>query len=321
MSFSRSFHGPGVEIRKSAMSKADEPKSLGGVAPFGYRWKDGKLEIDKAEAPVRKLIFELFLKHRRKKTVAKILNDLGYRTRSASLFSDTTIDRLLRDTTAKGTREVNGNLVSVEAIISSDLWDKVKNVLGNTSQPRQAVHAFLGIVFCNCGGRMVVPSNSAKYVCIDCRRKMLTDDLEAIFCSQLKNLPEPENDDLYKNWKYFSQKDKRILVEQICKRIVIDRDAIEIEFCYMARSQAASVDQHQDKAADKPGEFPVQPPKDASISEPLLSETEAARFLGISKMTLLRRRYAGEIGYFKVGHRILYSKEKHLVPFLKECEI
>src|SRR5258708_16424161 len=104
-------------------------KALGGIAPFGYRWQKRTLVVDKDKAPVRKLIYELFLKHRRKKTVAKLLNDLGYRTRSASLFSDTTIDRLLRDTTAKGTREVDGRTVEVEPIISDAIWERVNNLL------------------------------------------------------------------------------------------------------------------------------------------------------------------------------------------------
>ena len=43
-------------------------------------------------------------------------------------------------------------------------------------------------------------------------------------------------------------------------------------------------------------------------------------FKGISRMTLLRKRNASEIGFYQVGHRILYSKEKHLIPFLKACE-
>jgi excisionase family DNA binding protein len=51
-----------------------------------------------------------------------------------------------------------------------------------------------------------------------------------------------------------------------------------------------------------------------------LSEAEAAKFLGISKMTLLRKRSAGIIGFFRVGFRVLYSNEKHLIPFLESCE-
>lgn len=47
--------------------------------------------------------------------MAKLLNDLGYRTRNASLFSDTTIDRLLRDSTAKGVRLVDGKTVESRA--------------------------------------------------------------------------------------------------------------------------------------------------------------------------------------------------------------
>jgi excisionase family DNA binding protein len=55
-------------------------------------------------------------------------------------------------------------------------------------------------------------------------------------------------------------------------------------------------------------------------TEPLLSEAEAAHFLGVSKMTMLRRRQAGVIGFYRVGFRVLYSKEKHLLPFLTNCE-
>jgi excisionase family DNA binding protein len=55
-------------------------------------------------------------------------------------------------------------------------------------------------------------------------------------------------------------------------------------------------------------------------NEPLMNEQEAAKFLGISRMTLLRKRNAGEIGFYRVGFRVLYSKEKHLIPFLETCE-
>lgn len=297
-------------------------KALGGIAPFGYRWRNGKLVVDQREAPVRKLIFELFLKHRRKKTVAKLLNDLGYRTRSASLFSDTTIDRLLKDTTAKGTREVDGRTVEVEPIISLEIWERVNDLLGNSKSLKQAAHLFTGKAFCFCGGKMIVPSDSQKYVCMDCRHKILMGDLEAIFHSQLKYLTEFENEGLYENWEYLSQKEKRILIEQICERIVIERDAITIlmEFGYSPHFFKAAADGQQDETGNETTESSIRRAEPSLISEPLLSEAEAAKFLGISKVTLWRKRQAKEIGYFRVGYRVLYSKEKHLVPFLKERE-
>ncbi|MGI8640428.1 MAG: recombinase family protein [Pyrinomonadaceae bacterium] len=164
-------------------------KSVGGIAPFGYRWQEGRLVVDEAEAPIRKLIYELFLKHCRKKTVAKLLNDLGYRTRNKALFSDTTIDRLLRDTTATGIRIVGGKEIKVEPIISLEIWERANNFLGKTKQTKQSVQLFAGIAFCDCGGKMMVPSNLEKYVCPNCRHKIGMDDLEEIFASQLTGFP------------------------------------------------------------------------------------------------------------------------------------
>jgi hypothetical protein len=56
------------------------------------------------------------------------------------------------------------------------------------------------------------------------------------------------------------------------------------------------------------------------FSEPLLNEKAAAQFLGISRMTLLRRRNEGKIKFCRDGLRVLYSKERHLIPYLEERE-
>lgn len=310
------------------MQNAEIIKAVGGVAPFGYRWRQGTLVIDEAEAPVRKLIFELFLNHRRKKTVAKILNDLGYRTRNACLFSDTTIDRLLRDTTAKGVRIVDGKEIKVEPIVSQEVWDRANNILGNSSITKQPVQLFAGLAYCDCGGKMIVPGSSAKYVCLDCRHKIRTDDLEEIFVSQLAGFPigvgEGSDSKLSDYWHDLAPKEKRIITEQICDKIIIGKKEISIEFGYAPHSLKTAAEGQQNsegnRSLENESKESDQETSANQISEPLISEAKAAEFLGISKMTLLRKRNAGEISFFRVGFRVLYSKEKHLIPFLERCE-
>jgi excisionase family DNA binding protein len=51
----------------------------------------------------------------------------------------------------------------------------------------------------------------------------------------------------------------------------------------------------------------------------LLSEKQAAKRLGVARITLLRAREAGRIRFFRIGTRVLYCEEQ-LTEFLASCE-
>src|SRR5215469_3639691 len=170
-------------VKASVSIRAKLGKPLNGKSPYGYHWKDKALQIHPDEGPVRRLIYELFAEHGRKKTVARILNDRGFRTRDGSKWSDTSVGRLIQDPTAKGihranyTRRVAGDkpwalkpehdwiLTPVEALISEELWQKCNDDLEarktKLARPtRRVAHLFSGLTFCECGKKMYVPSNS-----------------------------------------------------------------------------------------------------------------------------------------------------------------
>ncbi|MGC3990839.1 MAG: recombinase family protein [Chthoniobacteraceae bacterium] len=241
-------------VNASVPIRAKLGKPLGGAAPFGYQWVDKKLVVHPDEGPIRRLIYELFLEHRRKKTVASHLNRSGYRTRKGSKFGPSTIGSLIQDSTAKGVHRTNYSrrtaddlsweykpesewvLTETESLVSEELWNQCNQILGTADKPlrspsKRAVHLFAGFVVCQCGSKMYVPSNSPKYVCAACKMKVASVDLEAIFFDQLSGfLVSPTQIESYLGQAAGALKEKQGLLESRKKEA--DRVRNEVEKTY-----------------------------------------------------------------------------------------
>jgi site-specific DNA recombinase len=197
-------------VAASVPIRAKMGKPLGGAASYGYQWKGKELLVDENEAPVRKLMYELFIKYRRKKTVANELNSRGHRTRNGSMFTGTTIDRLIKDPTAKGQRIANYTkslgegknwvikpkeewvIMPCDPVVSETVWDEANQILESQTKKRQkpgrqAVHLLSGFVTCTCGKKMYVFHEAPTYACKACKNRVGVEDLDEIYHIQLKS--------------------------------------------------------------------------------------------------------------------------------------
>lgn len=194
-------------VAASVPIRARMGKLIGGKPPFGYTIESGKLVPDPVEAPVLKLMYELFVENRRQLSVARVLNERGHRTSSGKKFSRQTIVRIMQNPTNKGVHRVNvsrwenGRVVAkpesewvvreVEAVVSANLWEEANAILTKQRKTgsnigRRAVHLFAGFCVCHCGQKMYVPSKRPRYRCWKCDNRIPVDDLEAIYHSELK---------------------------------------------------------------------------------------------------------------------------------------
>lgn len=186
-------------------------KFTGGMVSYGYKIVDAEVVINEEEAPVRRLIYDLFLEHQRMSSVSKELNNRGYVTRKGKSWSDTTVRRLLKNTDAKGVRKCNyrGQLskdnpsglkpqsewhyLPCPALISEAKWDEVNAIIkdqeknSKSKQPlNKRVHLFTGYLKCDKGHNLHVITKSSNYRCKECKLSINKDDLEDVFLSRLK---------------------------------------------------------------------------------------------------------------------------------------
>jgi len=195
-------------VNQSVLTRAKLGKSINGTAPYGYQWKERKLILKDDEAAIRRKAYDLFTQYRRKGQVAKELNGAGYRTREGNIWRDTSIQRILSESSAKGVYVFNTmrlvgkwqtetkpesewGRVECPPIVSEELWNQVNQIMEEQLKAwkkpgKPPVHLFSGLAFCSCGSKMYVAANNPKYFCRKCRNKIPITDLENVARHQLQ---------------------------------------------------------------------------------------------------------------------------------------
>lgn len=232
-------------VAASVPIRAKLGKPVGGQSSFGYRWEGKELLIDEKEAPIRKLLYEYFLEHKRKKTTANLLNQMGHRTRNGSKFSDTTVSRLLRDPSAKGERRANYTkslgegknwvmkpstewvMAPCPAIVSDEVWNECNRILDEQENKRRrpgpkSVYLLSGFIHCTCGKKMYVfHEKSANYTCKACKNRIAAEDIDEIYREQLKSFLLTDTD--VNN--YLKQSDELIKEKEMLLKVMTDESS------------------------------------------------------------------------------------------------
>jgi site-specific DNA recombinase len=227
-------------VAASVPIRAKLGKPTGGQASYGYKWENSKLVVDPTEAPVRKLLYELFITHQRKKSTAAALNAKGYRTRNGSTFSATTVQRLLRDSTAKGEHRANYTkslgdkkkweikpmadwvITACPTVVSPELWNECNSILDAQEKKRapigrKAVHLLSGLVKCHCGKVMYVFHKTKIYVCRECKNRIAVTDIDEIYQQYLQDYLQSINIEKYLSQSNEQLQQKRLLLDSTLK--------------------------------------------------------------------------------------------------------
>ena len=186
-------------IREEVMRKTDQVAKkgywLGGLPPFGYNLKEIKdpeaqrkrkvLVINEQEAPIVRMIFEMYASGHSYSEILDKLNSMGVKTRLGNPWSKNSLYELFRReeyvgvyTYKVGTKHsshfhrddtirIDG---AVPPIVSKEVFAKVRARYGQRIRKQQREYILRGIIFCgDCGSPM--NGNSGLYECSRWRRR------------------------------------------------------------------------------------------------------------------------------------------------------
>lgn len=154
-----------TQVKGGMREKARKGEWNGGMVPLGYELVDKKLVIQPQQAELIVRIFNSYLKGAGYKTIAKELNEEGYKTKKGMLFSGNSIKLILTNITYAGKirwgklnnwsyedengsrkRQYSDNVIEAdgihEAIIPMKVYNKVQEMIA--TNPRHHVKQFKG---------------------------------------------------------------------------------------------------------------------------------------------------------------------------------
>lgn len=176
---------------------------IGTKPPYGYnkvQYKDGKkkcftLEPHPEQAPIVKLIFELYAKGYGSHKIARTLNEMGLKTQRGGKWQAESLKRMRTNEHYLGktvwnrrqtVKTVEGGEVVVSrplssdylvypgkhpAIIEQELWDavqEIRNKIPPVKGKAKCSNPFAGLVFCKCGrsmSRRTYKNNEPRLLC------------------------------------------------------------------------------------------------------------------------------------------------------------
>lgn len=255
----------GERVKMGMLKKAAEGEWSGGVAPYGYKYVNGRFEVVENEAKLVKRMFKL-ARNKGMDSIARKLNKEGYRTRRGAEFAGYTVHYIVRNPFYIGKMRFNNERFMVrqpldeQQLFDSDLIEPIidekefwelQEILDrrkeNKGRGKTGGYYLTSILKCGkCGGPMTgtMYSNGVKYY--RCQRKTkghpckmpivkedyIIDDLLRNFDRyvqgwvEVSSVKEKEGDDKIKD----IQAELAIIEKQMEKyKIMFVNDLIDIE--------------------------------------------------------------------------------------------
>ena len=151
------------KVKRGMAELVKKKMTLGGVAPFGYKYVDKKYIIDEEEAKIVKYVFEEYANGKSKLEIVNYLNNNNYRNRQGKKFTIRSFGNMMFNTRYYGALTFHGEIIEdyCPAIISKETFYSVQEKLSYNKHyggKRKAEERFIlsGYLYCgHCGDTIV----------------------------------------------------------------------------------------------------------------------------------------------------------------------